>query len=58
MRLPAAAPAITVTAGVPAHAAASPRNILLVEDNDDARDMLRQVLAMQGHCVFAVESDG
>jgi signal transduction histidine kinase/ActR/RegA family two-component response regulator len=52
VRLPAAAPAITVTAGMPARAASSPRNILLVEDNDDARDMLRQVLAMQGHAVF------
>jgi signal transduction histidine kinase/ActR/RegA family two-component response regulator len=52
VRLPAAAPAITVTAGMPASAASSPRNILLVEDNDDARNMLRQVLAMQGHAVF------
>ncbi|HET8875653.1 MAG TPA: ATP-binding protein [Casimicrobiaceae bacterium] len=52
VRLPAAAPAVTVAAGAPASHGVSPRNILLVEDNDDARDMLRQVLAMQGHAVF------
>jgi CheY-like chemotaxis protein len=27
--------------------------VLIVEDNDDARDMLQQVLAMQGHEVCA-----
>jgi signal transduction histidine kinase/ActR/RegA family two-component response regulator len=48
VRLPAAAmtPAVVV---VPALQAASPHTILLVEDNEDAREMLRQVLAMQGH---------
>ena len=28
---------------------ANPRRVLLVEDNDDAREMLRQVLEMSGH---------
>ena len=52
VRLPAAAPAVTAAAGaLPPHCAV-PRNILLVEDNDDARDMLREVLAMHGHAVF------
>jgi CheY-like chemotaxis protein len=31
---------------------ASPRRVLLVEDNADAREMLRQVLAMNGHDVY------
>jgi signal transduction histidine kinase/ActR/RegA family two-component response regulator len=34
----------------PQHAA--PRRVLLVEDNADAREMLRQVLAMNGHDVY------
>ena len=36
---------------------ASPRSILLVEDNDDARNMLRDVLALQGHAIIEA-SDG
>jgi CheY-like chemotaxis protein len=51
VRLPAAAPAVTVAPATPARRCALPRKILLVEDNDDARDMLRQVLAMHGHAV-------
>jgi DNA-binding response OmpR family regulator len=31
--------------------AGTPRSIVIVEDNDDARDMLQQVLTMQGHVV-------
>jgi PleD family two-component response regulator len=31
---------------------ANPRRVLLVEDNGDAREMLRQVLEMSGHDVF------
>jgi len=31
---------------------ANPRRVLLVEDNDDAREMLRQVLEMSGHDVL------
>jgi len=51
VRMPAAEPATPLIASEPVPHASTPRTVLLVEDNDDAREMLRQVLAMQGHRV-------
>jgi signal transduction histidine kinase/ActR/RegA family two-component response regulator len=56
VRMPeATAPPPLVAAPLAAHAGA-PRSIVIVEDNDDARDMLQQVLTMQGHVVFDTSS--
>jgi signal transduction histidine kinase/ActR/RegA family two-component response regulator len=48
VRLPAAAPVAPLVPG-PTLRSAKPASVLIVEDNEDAREMLRQVLAMQGH---------
>jgi CheY-like chemotaxis protein len=50
VRLPALDPVPTVRAA-PAPAAARQRSVLIVEDNDDARDTLRMLLEMLGHQV-------
>lgn len=51
VRMPeATAPPPLVAAAVAPHAG-SPRSIVIIEDNDDARDMLQQVLSMQGHVI-------
>ena len=57
VRLPAAVEPVSVAGIVPMRHSASPRSILLVEDNDDARKMLRDVLALQGHAIIEA-SDG
>jgi PAS domain S-box-containing protein len=50
VRLPRITAPARVAEPVPARAAAScPRRILIVEDNDDAREMLRMTLALAGH---------
>jgi signal transduction histidine kinase/ActR/RegA family two-component response regulator len=51
VRVPAAAATSAVVPPAPALRSSSPCRILVVEDNHDARDMLHQVLAMQGHDV-------
>ena len=52
VRLPAAdAPTLAAEDEAPATRDAVPRRIMIVEDNRDARDMLRQVLEMNGHDV-------
>ena len=51
MRLPTVAAVTPVVAAAPALRSGSPASVLIVEDNDDARDTLHQVLAMQGHAV-------
>jgi signal transduction histidine kinase len=51
VRLPAAAALLPIAPSPPVAHTASACTILIVEDNADARDMLRQVLAMQGHDV-------
>ena len=51
VRLPAAVSLLPIVPSTPVANAASARSILIVEDNADARDMLREVLAMQGHDV-------
>ena len=53
VRLPAAAnptPTLRTSHGAPQRA--QPCRVLVVEDNADAREMLRQVLEMHGHTVF------
>jgi len=52
VRLPAAAAAPASAPSTPVQRATSPCTVLIVEDNDDAREMLRQVLVMQGHLVY------
>ena len=51
VRLPTVAAVTPVVAAAPALRSGSPASVLIVEDNDDARDTLHQVLAMQGHAV-------
>jgi signal transduction histidine kinase/CheY-like chemotaxis protein len=54
VRLPAsAAPATLSAASAPASRSPARRRVLLIEDNEDARDMLRAALAMRGHEVRA-----
>lgn len=55
VRLPAVAPA--ADPAPPPDAPRTPRRILLVEDNDDARDMLKMTLELGGHEV-AVAANG
>jgi len=58
VRLPAIQPVATTAGTRPVRpAAASPRRILVVEDNDDAREMLRDALVLNGHEV-SVARDG
>jgi signal transduction histidine kinase len=49
--LPAVQPATTRTGEVAAAPVLAPRRVLIVEDNDDARQMLHDVLAFGGHDV-------
>ena len=56
VRFPAVEPAVS-HAGRAGRAAANLRRILVVEDNDDAREMLREALALSGHEV-SVARDG
>jgi signal transduction histidine kinase len=56
VRLPAIA-APPPAAPPPASRPSTPRRVLLVEDNDDAREMLRFVLEADGHAVLAA-ADG
>lgn len=51
VRLPGSAPVAALIGAPTASHAASPCRIVIVEDNDDAREMLREVLAMAGHSV-------
>jgi signal transduction histidine kinase/ActR/RegA family two-component response regulator len=51
VRLPAVQAVAPVVPAAPALKSGSPTSVMIVEDNDDARDMLRQVLTMQGHDV-------
>ena len=51
VRLPATVSLLPIVPSTPVAHAASARSILIVEDNADARDMLREVLATQGHDV-------
>jgi signal transduction histidine kinase/ActR/RegA family two-component response regulator len=57
VRLPAVVPVSPIVATASALRSGSPAKVLIVEDNDDAREMLHQVLAMQGHDV-CVAHDG
>ena len=52
VRMPSATATPAVMRGQSAGQAAAPRSIVLVEDNDDARDMLHQLLSLQGHRVW------
>jgi signal transduction histidine kinase/ActR/RegA family two-component response regulator len=52
VRLPAIEAPATPVAGDASAAAAPRRRVLVVEDNDDAREMLATLLRMQGHEVF------
>jgi two-component system, sensor histidine kinase len=60
VRLPAAAEVSPIAPTLPVAHAAKTCSILIVEDNADARDMLLEVLAMQGHdvCEAADGSEG
>jgi signal transduction histidine kinase/ActR/RegA family two-component response regulator len=49
IRLPAVPPAIPAGTRPVGRKAASPRRILIVEDNADAREMLRDALVLSGH---------
>jgi signal transduction histidine kinase/ActR/RegA family two-component response regulator len=60
VRLPRVAPpASPHSDGPPVKAQAGSRRVLIVEDNDDARDMLRSMLSLWGHEVEdACDADG
>jgi CheY-like chemotaxis protein len=47
--------AVPASASAAVGAASSPRHVLVIEDNDDAREMLQRVLALEGHRVLASE---
>jgi PAS domain S-box-containing protein len=49
VRLPAVAPPASSASPPAVETARPPRRLLIVEDNDDAREMLRTVLAHNGH---------
>jgi signal transduction histidine kinase/CheY-like chemotaxis protein len=51
VRIPEATASQPLIGATVAPYAGRPRSIVIVEDNDDARDMLQQVLTMQGHVV-------
>jgi CheY-like chemotaxis protein len=51
VRLPAAGRPVEAQAPAAAPRAAGARNILIIEDNDDARQMLGAVLSLSGHTV-------
>jgi len=53
VRLPAVAPPVLIRADeAPTISVETPRRILLVEDNADARQMLRETMELRGHEVF------
>lgn len=53
MRLPRVlAPSRETPRAAPMPSVSAPRRILIIEDNDDAREMLRVVLAREGHDVY------
>jgi signal transduction histidine kinase/CheY-like chemotaxis protein len=56
VRLPAIAPVVSVAAPRPEPPRPVPRRILIVEDNDDAREMLRIALEVSGHTVLEASS--
>jgi signal transduction histidine kinase/ActR/RegA family two-component response regulator len=60
VRLPRVAPPASPASGRPAvKVQAGSRRVLIVEDNDDARDMLRSMLSLWGHEVEgACDADG
>jgi len=51
VRLPSVAPPSPRAATVATTPAAPPRRVLIIEDNDDAREMLRTALTLAGHDV-------
>ena len=51
VRLPLCAPPEGVPAGTPANLATRGQKVLLVEDNDDSREVMVEMLALQGHSV-------
>jgi signal transduction histidine kinase/ActR/RegA family two-component response regulator len=57
VRFPAVQPAQVRVSAPAARAAGATRRILIIEDNDDAREMLRESLLMSGHQV-SVARDG
>jgi PAS domain S-box-containing protein len=58
VRLPRVAPASSVApASAPAPAARAPRRVLVADDNDDSREIMRALLELNGHEVHEV-SDG
>jgi signal transduction histidine kinase len=57
VRLPAIEAASLAGAAAPLGGAASPRDVLVIEDNADARESLRQLLELSGHRV-QVAADG
>lgn len=55
VRLPRVAPPVSVRAPDTGAARPAPRRVLVVEDNPDAREMLRHWLELDGHQVFEAE---
>jgi signal transduction histidine kinase/DNA-binding response OmpR family regulator len=51
VRLPVGEPPASAAAGAPVAPPARAANILIIEDNDDARETLRVLLEMDGHAV-------
>ncbi len=52
VRLPAIAPALGSSTPAPKRAGREPRRVLIIEDNEDAREMLRCELEREGHTVY------